>query len=334
MMMRALLHFATVTILAGSIAACGWGSSGDGTAAGDTTSAATIRTVEWTPDALAATQSGTTSTKAATTSAAATTTTTAAATTTSANAASSSTVAPVGQSAGAWTLTFSDEFNGSSYDSTKWSAQIWYGDKNADGTVNYDVSGGALRIWPALNRSGQFFDRTFVTDGKFAQKYGYFEARMKLPRGRGVWPAFWLFGHYDGQVPYRPEIDILEAYPGEGLGYSWGTTDLRPIQYGVTFHTDSGSDASRVSDGPFKVDTPDLSAAYHVYGFKWEAGGQMTWYFDGVQKGTRTVPGFDNHALAIYLDLWFGSASGTPNTSETPMGPSNAFEVDYVRVWR
>jgi beta-glucanase (GH16 family) len=243
-------------------------------------------------------------------------------------------LAPVGQSQGAWTLSFADEFSGPSLDTSKWSDQIWYGDRNADGTVNYDLSDGVLRMWPALNRSGQFFNRTFHSDGKFQQKYGYFEARMNLPRGRGAWPAFWLLGRYDGQAPYRPEIDIMEAYPGGGDSSGWGTSDLRPTTYGVSFHTDNGSEATRSSAGPFKVTQPDLSADFNVYGFKWESGGRMAWYLNGVQQGTTVFPGLDSQAMSLYLDLWFGSASGTPNIAETPRGPSNSFEVDYVRVWR
>ena len=157
---------------------------------------------------------------------------------------------------------------------------------------------------------------------------------MKLPRGRGPWPAFWLLGRHDGQAPYRPEIDIMEAYPGGGYETGWGTPDLRPTTYGVSFHTDRGSEATRTSAGPFKVSHPDLSAGFNVYGFKWEPGGRMTWYLNGVEQGSTVFPGLDSQPMAVYLDLWFGSASGTPNLSETPTGPSNSFEIDYVRVWR
>lgn len=242
-------------------------------------------------------------------------------------------VNPVGQTK-SWTLTFSDEFNTNILDLSKWSDQVWYGDINYDGTVNYEISGGTLKIWPQLNKSGQFFNRTIHSEGKFSQQRGYFEARMKLPVGRGSWPAFWLLGKYDGLVPYRPEIDIMEAYPGGGSGSGWGTDDLRPTTYGVTFHVDSGSENTRRAIGPFKITHTDLSQEFNVYAVEWNIGGQITWYFNGVARGSVVVPELDYRPLAVYLDLWFGSASGIPNILETPTGKTNSFEVDYVRVWK
>jgi len=276
----------------------------------------------------------------------------------------SSTV-PAGQSAGIWALTFEDHFDSSTLDAAKWSTPIWYGDQavtepgpnvtNSNNTVvNYDVNAGnnsCLRIWPAL-QSGKYFYRTIHTDSmglssasgaKFRQKYGYFEARMKLPRGRGCWPAFWLFGHYgiDGTKPVRPEIDIMEAYSGgydsvNGASPGWADSNLHPTTHSVTFWTDSGNENDRTKYGPVMEETTDLSAAFHVYGLTWEPGGVMTWFLDGVQLGSHTFSSgdaLDTYALAIYLDLWFGSASGYASESETPVGSSNSFEIDYVRAW-
>ena len=86
------------------------------------------------------------------------------------------------------------------------------------------------------------------------------------------------------------------------------------------------------------METPGdiLSAAFHVYGLKWSAGGVFEWFYDGASVGSTTyspLDKLDTYPLAIYLDLWFGSASGYANTSETPTGTGNAFEVDYVRAW-
>lgn len=285
--------------------------------------------------------------------------------------------APVGQSVNNWALTFEDHFATSGLNLSKWSDRIWYGEQpngNAganvgypDGTVNYDVNyegNSLLRIWPMLNQSGKFFDRTIHTDSnggstgyvdssgnfvntgsKFVQKYGYFEMRAKLPRGRGCWPAFWLFGHFNGNgtLPVRPEADILEAYTGgydytNGASPGWSNSSLQPITWAPTFWTDTGNENGRTTFGPF-MHSPGsiLSDGFHVYGMKWTQGGVFTWYFDGVQVGTQTITisdRFETYPLAIYLDLWFGSASGHANISETPIGPSNAFEIDYVRAWR
>lgn len=276
-----------------------------------------------------------------------------------------SSTAPVGQNAANWALSFEDDFAGSGLDANKWSTPIWYSDlptgsagpNVATGgvTVNYDVNNGSnslLRIWPALDSAGKFFNRTIHTDSmggstasgsKFLQKYGFFEMRAKLPTGRGCWPAFWLFGHYDvsGSAPTRPEIDIMEAYCG-GYDYTnnaqpgWANSGLQPTTWAPTFHSDAAG-SGQVSVGP-SMETPGdvLSAAFHVYGLKWSAGGVFEWFYDGASVGSTTYTALDKldtYPQAIYLDLWFGSASGYVNTSETPRGSGNAFEIDYIRAW-
>lgn len=274
--------------------------------------------------------------------------------------------APDGQVAEAWSLSFEDHFNGSALDVNKWSTPIWYGDQavtepgpnvtNSNNTVvNYDVnaaSNSCLRIWPAL-QDGKYFYRTIHTDSmgsssasgaKFRQKYGFFEMRAKLPIGRGCWPAFWLFGHYAnvGGSPVRPEIDVMEAYCGgydttNNASPGWADSTLHPTTWATTFWSDTGDENARTKSGPHMMQNAgDLSADFHTYGMKWEPGGVFTWYIDGAQKGTTTFTAadkLDTYPLAIYLDLWFGSASGWANTGETPLGTSNAFEVDYVRAW-
>jgi beta-glucanase (GH16 family) len=227
---------------------------------------------------------------------------------------------PYGQDGGQYTLTFSEEFNGSSLNGSVWTDTIWYEQSNP--TKNYAVEDGKLKIWPQRDASGKFFNRTIDTDGKYYQTYGYFEMEAKLPYGKGVWPAFWLFNHIGNR---RPEIDIMEAYPGGGPSNGWGTADLRPNVYAATIWTDY-----KVEHGHKKVNTPDLSAGFHKYAVKWEPGKQ-TFYFDGKEVWTTNVTMGD--PMYIMLDLWFGSASGTPD-STTPTGKTNSFEVNYVRAWQ
>jgi beta-glucanase (GH16 family) len=78
------------------------------------------------------------------------------------------------------------------------------------------------------------------------------------------------------------------------------------------------------------LQTVDLSAGFHTYAVKWEPGRQ-TFYFDGQPFWTVNVSMSD--PMYIMLDLWFGSASGTPDGS-TPTGEGNSFEVNYVRAWQ
>jgi beta-glucanase (GH16 family) len=228
---------------------------------------------------------------------------------------------PYGQKADDYVLTFSEEFE--RFDTALWNDHIWYEKPNP--TRNFTVEDGKLKIWPQRDASGKFFNRTIDTDGRFEQRYGYFEMEAKLPRGKGTWPAFWLFAHPGKR---RPEIDIMEAYPG-GVD-PWGFADAdgvaRPRAYGVTVWHDEGAKA-----GSRQFDTgKDLSERFHKYAVKWEPH-QQTFYFDG--KPVHTVKAELNDKMYLMLDLWFGSSSGDPDET-TPQGKSNSFEVNYVRAWR
>ncbi|WP_194721824.1 glycoside hydrolase family 16 protein [Noviherbaspirillum malthae] len=227
--------------------------------------------------------------------------------------------APYGQSSRNYALTFSEEFNTGSTLS-RWNDHIWYESSNP--AKNYVIENGALKIWPQRDASNNFFNRTIDTDGKFSQRYGYFEIEAKLPYGKGVWPAFWLLAHIGDR---RPEIDIMEAYPGGGPDTGWSDTSLHPNAYGMTIWKDAS-----VLSGSRAITTPDLSAGFHKYAVRWEAG-KITFYFDGVAKYSRLVS--LNDPMYILLSLWFGSASGEPDAT-TPVGKANSFEINYVRVWR
>jgi beta-glucanase (GH16 family) len=232
----------------------------------------------------------------------------------------SSPTGPAGQNAGDYVLSFDEEFD--ALDTSRWNDHIWYESSNP--TINYAVENGALKIWPQRDGSGNFFNRTLDTDGHYYQTYGFFEMEAKLPRGRGTWPAFWLFNHVGDQ--HFPELDIMEAYPGgEGWG-SDGPNGVRiPVAYGATIWADAN-----VLVGTNMHQTPDLSAAMHTYGLKWEPN-KVTFFFDGNAFYSANVTMGD--PMYILLDLWFGSASGQPDDT-TPTGKSNSYEVNYVRAWK
>jgi beta-glucanase (GH16 family) len=229
---------------------------------------------------------------------------------------------PYGQNAANYTLTFTEEFN--SFNTSRWNDTIWYEKSNA--TKNYTVENGALKIWPQRDATGKFFNRTIDTDGKFYQKYGYFEMEAKLPKGKGTWPAFWLFNHIGDR---RPEMDIMEAYAG---GNGWGYLDAsgvhRPTVYAPTVW--KGDKEGQMMGFKMHQAGMDLSESFNRYAVKWEPNKQ-TYYFNGKEVLVVNVAMGD--PMYIMLDLWFGSASGTPDNS-TPQGKSNSFEVNYVRAWQ
>lgn len=225
-------------------------------------------------------------------------------------------------------LTFNEDFNGTGLDAAVWVPHEWY--LPDDNTPNYEVSNGSLKLFP----TSAFVNRSITTDGTFAQRYGYFEARMKLCRGQGTWPAFWLYQHIDDATgSYRPEIDIMEAYCGGAPPWSDGQTN--PTDYGFTLHKANADYsyhvipyAQKLSDitNPMRLDTE-----FHLYGVLWTKD-TIQFYFDRVSIGQVTVNDYWNWPMYIDIDLWYGSASGQPDAS-TPLGVSNSFEIDYVRAW-
>ena len=243
------------------------------------------------------------------------------------------------------TLIWSDEFNGpdgSAPDAAKWAVinnGSGYGNREleyyTDRPVNVHEEGGKLVI-KARREAYTGKDgiaRTYTsgrieTEGRFELKYGRVEARIKVPKGKGIWPAFWLLGTDFKAVgwPACGEIDIMENVGSaptkvhgslHGPGYS-GSNPL-----GSTFTLPN---QARFSDD------------YHVFAIEWEPQ-TVRFYVDDVLYETQTAdklpPGtqwaFD-HPFFVVLDLaiggyWPGDPDATTPFPETML-------VDYVRVYR
>lgn len=237
---------------------------------------------------------------------------------------------PFGQDSSRYALAFAEEFDGNALDPSRWNDRIWYLPRS--GSPDCRVAHGKLKIWPHRDAAGRWLERIINTDGKFYQTYGYFEMEAKLPYGRGLWPAFWLINRDDQSMPnpLRPEIDIMEAYPGEGRGY-WSKIDLKPIAYSVTIWPvgAQGQKGSKDAAGRGVVKTPDLSAGFHKYGMQWEPK-KISFFFDGKPVYSLNVE--ISHRMFLLVNLQYGSESGNPD-STTPAHPGNAFEINYIRTW-
>lgn len=321
-----------------------------GTAAADTTAATDTATADTSlakaPRATTSsgssktgtTSSGTTTTGTTSGSTASSSTSTSSATTptsttsSSTPPASTSAVKPYGRDASLYgQITFQEEFDGTSVDTRKWQNKLWYLPDNP--LRNYSVANGKLTMWAQKNSDGSWRleQRELATDGTFYQRYGYWEARIKLPAGQGMWPSFWLYNHENGAA--RPEIDVMEAYSGGDPNGGWANAAKQPTNYGATIHEPSVG----YSNGPRKLSESvapagiDLSADYHVYAVHWDAGG-IQFFFDGKPLAPMATNVPFSSRMYVILGLWLGSASGYPNDS-TPQSSSAGMEVDYVRVW-
>lgn len=236
---------------------------------------------------------------------------------------------------GDWTLTFEDNFDGNSLDETKWSAsdshfsKFFFYQKEKAGVANGILTLGAEK---KAVEGREYISGQIESFGKWAQAYGYFEARVKLPTTRGFWPAFWLMPDRDINGPTDQqsiwnrnstkwggmEFDILEHLS------EWG-----PGRHNVAVHWDGYGDLHKswgdthVYYGP----TPD---GWHNFGLLWEPG-KLTWFIDGQKKAewqnerVGRVPG--HLLLSLQLGGWATKDIDMSRITET-------FDIDYVRVWQ
>jgi len=235
-------------------------------------------------------------------------------------------------------LVFNDEFNGRDIDSSKWNSsyrwgpnwtinneQQYYIDRinNPDfGRSPFSFNNGKMTITATktpdnLKSSANYksyLSGALTTYKKFKMRYGYVEMRAKMPRGQGLWPAFWMLNQYDnGQ---RPEIDIMEF-----LGRDVDTV------YNVYHYYPGGRHKASPS---YEVNGPDYTADFHTFGMQWEPG-KITWYVDGRAVNTHTS-GVSNEEMYIIVNLALGGSWGGNVDGSTPF-PAR-YVIDYIRAYK
>ena len=227
-------------------------------------------------------------------------------------------------------MTFSEEFTNTLSVSawgpgTRWIAHTPYagdfGDARFADPVEgfpFTTSNGVLRI-EARKRDGKWQSGLLSSVDKngdgFSQKYGYFEMRAKLPKGPGVWPAFWLLGvpKLKDKSIQQIEIDVVEQY------------GVHPNALHMTVHL-WGPGKVHKSDGKVAVVT-GMTDDFHLYGVMVDEH-EITFYFDGVELRRCKTPAAAHVPLYMLVNLALGSGwpiDKTPNPS--------AMEVDYVRAY-
>jgi beta-glucanase (GH16 family) len=246
---------------------------------------------------------------------------------------------------GGWQLTWGDEFDQA--DGSAPSAAKWVYDTGGGGWGNNEletyterrensfVRGGSLVIKAAKERftgadgiTREYTSARLKTLGTFAQTYGRFEGRMKLPRGQGIWPAFWMLGDDFSTTgwPACGEIDIMENIGRE-------PTIVHGTLHGPGYAGAQGPSVAftNPSGAPFADD-------FHVFAIEWEPSA-IRWYVDGMLHATRTpsdLPGgarwvFD-HPFFLLLNVAVGGAwPGNPDATTTF---PQELVVDWVRVYK
>ncbi len=245
-----------------------------------------------------------------------------------------------------YALVWSDEFNGkdgSPPDPSKWTYDIggsgwgnheleYYTNRRENARIESGNLVIAARQEPYKAPNGADFDYTSArlkTQGLFSHAYGRFEARIKLPAGQGLWPAFWMLGDSFGSAgwPKCGEIDIMENV-GKEPGINHGS-----------LHGPSSTNAT--SDLTATITLPAgqaLSNDFHVYAVEWEPDA-IRFYLDANLYATFAAaqwpPGgtwiFDHRFFLILNVAVGGDWPGSPDdTTEFPQ----TMLVDYVRVYK
>lgn len=238
-----------------------------------------------------------------------------------------------------WTLVWADEFtqaNGTAPDASKWAYDIGGGgwgnnewEYYTSRTNNARIENNQLIIEAKQENylGSSYTSARLKTQGKAAWTYGRMEARMKLPRGQGIWPAFWMLGTNITSVnwPSCGEIDIMENIGRE------------PTIVHGTIHGPGYSGGNGIGGGYSLPGNPVFADDFHVYGIEWTTN-QIKWFVDGQQFFSVTSASLPGGATWVFTGPQFlilnlavgGDWPGYPNG--TTVFPQQLV-VDYVRVY-
>jgi len=235
-----------------------------------------------------------------------------------------------------WQLVWHDEFDSTALDTTRWTWDIGgNGWGNAEleyytnRVENARVDSGALVIEARQESFGgrSYTSARLKTQGLGAWKYGRVEARIQIPRGQGLWPAFWMLGDNIAQVgwPTCGEIDIMENIGKE------------PAIVHGTAHGPGYSGANGIG-APYTLSTGAFADNYHVYAVEWELN-SIRWSVDGTQYFATTPASIPSGTTWVYDHPFFiimnvAVGGGWPGNPDATTTFPQTMVVDYVRVYQ
>lgn len=245
-----------------------------------------------------------------------------------------------------WKLVFSDDFNGTSLNNTIWrTCYNWFaytpngcpGLYDGNGELewyqasNVQVAGGLLHLrgerrhvddptWGSHDYvSGMIASHPDAAHRGFSFLYGRWEAVAKLPRGVGLWPAFWGLAT---RKNWPPEIDVMENVVNPAS--HWDTHSILMTNH---YHDANGvyGSASKQYTAPY-----DFADGFHRFRVDWEPG-LLVWYVDNVEqfRTTNYVPDAPFYMIANLAigGVWPGSPD---NTTPFPV----EYQIDSIKVWQ
>ncbi|MBR1870871.1 MAG: glycoside hydrolase family 16 protein, partial [Kiritimatiellae bacterium] len=240
---------------------------------------------------------------------------------------------------GDWTLTLNENFDGKAIDANVWTNgwDNYWDQRTHFSKDNLFLRDGCMVLKYEKKRGHHLDDENGkVTDyqcgyaatyGRFTQKYGYFEARMKLPEAPGLWPAFWTMPDRGGSGPHwirsdtwkgGMEFDIMEHLT------AWG-----PHRFNMAFHWD-GYDKFHKSIGTSGAYVPADEEGFMTIGMLWLPG-EVVYFGNGRPIGVWKSPRVSD--VPAYLIFYMVSGGWANVPIEDDKLPAE-FIVDYVRVWQ
>lgn len=241
-----------------------------------------------------------------------------------------------------WQLVWSDEFDEAIIDTNNWNLQVlkaghfndeWQ--RYTNSSENAYIESGCLVI-KAIHESdnhgmNQYTSARLNTANKQSWQYGKIAARIKLPFGNGVWPAFWMLGTNinenggDTPWPQSGEIDILELY---------GSKDDAIVEANIHYADTSGKHAM-MGAVPFKLEKGKFADAFHIFELEWNEN-DISWLVDGQKYASKSIIDEElsefHEEFFILLNLAIGGRwAGRPDSStQFPQ----YMKVDWVRVYK
>jgi len=230
-----------------------------------------------------------------------------------------------------YTLVWNDEFNEGSTPGADWTYEVqgagWVNNELQAYTKTNDVatvSNGTLKI-TCKKVNDKIYSARLYAKKTTGWKYGYIEASIKLPTGKGTWPAFWMMPVNFSSWPADGEIDIMEE-----VGYN-------PNVVVSTIHCNKyNNTGTSVESASKSVSTAQTQ--FHKYAVEWTAS-YMTFYVDGTSILTYRNDGtgkdawpFDANFYVILNLAWGGDWGGAQGVDESCLPAT--MEVDYVRVFQ
>ena len=241
-----------------------------------------------------------------------------------------------------YTLVWADEFEGETINTDNWNFQVEEAGRFNEEWQRYTNSGDnayikdnclVIKAVHESNKHGknQYTSARLNTANKQTWTYGKIVARIKLPYGEGIWPAFWMLGANidenggDTPWPQSGEIDIMELF---------GFRNDSVVEGNLHYENSAGKYKMKGAVD-FKLDKGKFADNFHTFAIEWNAN-SITWSIDGQKFGSQSITSKD--FVAFHKDFFIilniavgGSFAGRPNT--TTNFPQYMY-VDWIRVYQ